>query len=99
MDEDDRHGCLALAYHSLGGRREADRELEALRALDGDSGAYHYAEIYAQWGEPAAALRWLTSAERLRIPDLVWLKEDRQLEPIRNESAFKAIEQRLNFPA
>jgi adenylate cyclase len=98
LDDTDRHVCLALAYHSLGKRKEADRELEAVRALDGDSGAYYCAEIYAQWGEPAAALRWLATAERLRIPNLVWLKADPRFEPIRNEPAFKALERRLNFP-
>ena len=99
FEEDDRHGCLALAYQALGRHEEAERELEALRALDGDYGALWYAAIYAQWGEPAAALQWLATAERLRDPNLVWLRREWKLDPIRSEPDFKALERRLNFPS
>jgi TolB-like protein len=98
FDIDDRHYCLALVYHALGRRKEAERELETLRALDGDSGAAYYADVYAQWGEPAAALQWLATAERLRDPYLIFLKADWRLDPIRNQPEFKALERRLNIP-
>jgi hypothetical protein len=60
--------------------------------------AYDYAEIYAQWGEKPAALQWLTKAERLRDAELGNLRVDRDLDPIRNEPEFKALEARLNLP-
>jgi serine/threonine-protein kinase len=98
MDEDDRHACLALAYHALGKRTEALSELERYRKLDGDSAAYEYAEIAAQWDESATAMHWLETAERLRDSGLTLLRVDWMLDPIRNESEFKALERRLNMP-
>jgi TolB-like protein/cytochrome c-type biogenesis protein CcmH/NrfG len=98
MDEDDRHQCLALAYHFLGRQSDAERELNRYQALNGDSAAYAYAGVYSQWGNTAAALQWLTKAERLRDPWLWLLKIDWQLDPLRNEAQFKAIVDRMNFP-
>lgn len=93
-----RHGCLALVYHALGRKADAERQLEQLRTLAGDAAAYSYAEIYAQWGRKGTALQWLSTAERLRDPALQLLKVDWQLDPIRNEPRYKAIETRMNFP-
>jgi serine/threonine protein kinase/TolB-like protein/Tfp pilus assembly protein PilF len=98
LDEDDRHACLALAYRALGKKPQALSELEKYKKLDGDSAAYEYAEIAAQWGESATALRWLATAERLRDSGLTLLRVDWMLDPIRNEPEFKALEQRLNMP-
>jgi adenylate cyclase len=99
LDTDDRHYCLALTYDALGKRAEGEQELDALRALDGDFAAVYYADIYAQLAEPAAALRWLATAERERNPYVLLIKADVRLDPIRSEPAFKALERRLNFPA
>jgi tetratricopeptide (TPR) repeat protein len=98
LDEDTRHQCLALVYHSLGRQSEAERELKAFQAIDGDTEAVSYARVYAQWGNNAMALQWLTKADRLLDPRLVYIKVDPELDPIRNEPQFKAIEARLNFP-
>jgi TolB-like protein/Flp pilus assembly protein TadD len=97
LNEDDRHQCLALAYHASGRQADAEREFAEYRAL-GDSMAYQYAGIYAQWGDNVEALQWLSKAERLRDPGLVDMKVDWQLDPIRNEPQFKAIEARMRFP-
>jgi hypothetical protein len=48
--------------------------------------------------DAAAALQWLTKAERLRDPSFQNLRVDWALDPIRNEPQFKAIEARMNFP-
>jgi TolB-like protein/tetratricopeptide (TPR) repeat protein len=93
-----RHFCLALALHALGNTKAAEVELEKLKVLDGDSGAYEYAEVYAQWGDKKSALQWLSRAEQLRDLGLAWLKADWELDPVRNEPAFKALEKRMNFP-
>jgi tetratricopeptide (TPR) repeat protein len=98
LNEDDRHYCLALAYHALERQADAEREFEHLRALDGDSWAHSYAGIYARWGNGAAALQWLRTAEQLHDPGLSWMKVDWELDPIRNDAQFKAIEARLKFP-
>ena len=98
MEEDDRHACMAVVYHSLGRQDDAKRELEKLIALDGDSVAAEIAGIYAQLGNKAAALQWLTKAEQQYDSGLQSLKIDWTLDPIRNEPQFKAIEKRMNFP-
>jgi tetratricopeptide (TPR) repeat protein len=97
-DEGSRHLCLALAYHRLGQTERAERELEKLKALNGDSAAFQYAEVYAQWRNPVAALNWLATSERLRDPALQRLRVDWLLDPVRQEPQFKALERRLNFP-
>jgi serine/threonine-protein kinase len=98
LEAADRHYCLALAYHALARQADAERELEQFKTLGGDAASYRYAEIYAQWGNKASALHWLTEAEELHDPLLVQMRVDPLLDPIRNEPQFKAIEGRLNFP-
>jgi TolB-like protein len=96
-----RHRCLALAYHALGHHVDAERELarfKAIIAADGDSDAYDIAGFYAQWGDKAAALQWLTTAERFRQTELMNMRADWEFDPIRDEPQFKAIEARMNFP-
>jgi TolB-like protein/Tfp pilus assembly protein PilF len=93
-----RHYCLSLAYHALGQSTDAERHLKELMALSKDGDVIPYAGIYAQWGNKPEALRWLMTAERLRDPNLILIKVDSELDPIRNEPQFKAIEARLKFP-
>jgi serine/threonine-protein kinase len=98
LDEGDRHFCLALAYHALGKIKPAAAELEKFKALNGDLSAVSYAAVYAQWGDPDAALEWLATGERLRRASLVGIKVDWMFDPIRNQPQFQALERRLNFP-
>lgn len=98
LEQDDRRECLALAYHQIGRQMDAEREFDRLKALDGDAAAYVYSGIYAQWGDKALALQWLSKAERSRDPLSQFLRVDWELDPIRNEPEFKAIEARMKFP-
>lgn len=97
LDEGDRHFCLALAEHALGNNAQAVRELGELKALRGDLGAPNYAAVYAQWGDPTAALRWLATAEHVSRPSLLALKVDWMFDPVRSQPQFQALEQRLNL--
>jgi serine/threonine-protein kinase len=98
FDVGERHFCLAVAYRALGKSKPATIELEKFKTLNGDLGADRYAAVYAQWGDPAAALQWLATAERLRRASLVGIKVDWMFDPIRNHPQFQALERRLNFP-
>jgi eukaryotic-like serine/threonine-protein kinase len=98
LDGGDRHLCLALAYHELGKNKPATAELEEFKALNGDLSAVSYAAVYAQWGDPGAALEWLATGERLRRASLVGIKVDWMFDPIRNQPQFQALQRRLNFP-
>ena len=64
----------------------------------GDSAAYQYATIYAQWGGTQKALEWLDRAMRLRDPGLGYLKCDPLLDSLRREPRFQVIERVLKFP-
>ena len=90
--------CLALAYHKLGRPTDAASALARFKALEDDAGAYGYAQIYAQWGNTREALTWLETALRLRDRNLIGLKTDPLLDPLRKEPRFQAIERELKFP-
>jgi TolB-like protein/DNA-binding winged helix-turn-helix (wHTH) protein/Tfp pilus assembly protein PilF len=90
--------CLALAYHKLGRHADAESALARQKALEGHIGAVDYARAYAQWGDIPKALDWLETAWRLRETNLVFLKSEPLLDPLRQEPRFQAIERELKFP-
>jgi hypothetical protein len=89
---------LAVVYDKLGRHADAEAELAKLKAAQGDSAAYEYATIYAQWGDRAVALEWLDTAMHLRDTGLEFLKTDPLMDPLRQEPRFQAIERELKFP-
>jgi TolB-like protein len=93
----DFQDCLALAYHKLGRQADAETALARLEALEGNARAYGYATIYAQWGNTPKALGWLETALQLQDSELISLKTDPLLDPLRQEPRFKAIERALRF--
>jgi len=95
---EDLQDCLALAYHKLGRQADADTALARYKAREGNTGAYGFAIVYAQWGNVQEALDWLETAVRLRDPGLKQLKTEPLLDPLRNEPRFQAIERALKFP-
>jgi TolB-like protein len=90
--------CMAILYDKLHQRREAEAEVAAMRAELGNSSAYQYAEIYAQWGDIPRALAALDVAYRLPDPGISTLKIDVLIDPLRKEPRFREIERKLNFP-
>ena len=90
--------CLAAAYHKLNRQEDARRTMDTMRAALGNAGAYNYAQIYVQWGQPDEAFRWLSAAYGLHDSGLEILKVDPMLDPVRDTQGFKEIEKRLTFP-
>jgi TolB-like protein/Flp pilus assembly protein TadD len=90
--------CLALTYRKLGRHADAQAAVAKIQAMQGDSAAYQYATIYAQWGDTPKALEWLESAMRLRDSGLWYLKSDPLMDPLRKEPRYQAIERELKFP-
>jgi TolB-like protein/Tfp pilus assembly protein PilF len=90
--------CLALVYEKLGRRTDAEAAARGMAAPVGDTVAYQYVTIFAQWGDASKALEWLDTALRVRDPGLAGLKSDPLLDPLRNEPRFQAIERALKFP-
>jgi len=91
--------CLAVVYDKLGRHVDAEAELAKMKLAGGDTSAYQYATIYAQWGDRAKALEWLEVAWRLRDPGLEELKTDPLMDPLRQEARFQDIERALKFPS
>ena len=90
--------CLVLAYHGLGRQQDAERALQRYEALQKNDPSIDLAGVYAQLGNKAAALRTLERMERLRGSGLQALRVTWELDPVRNEPQYKAIEARMNFP-
>ena len=90
--------CSSVAEYRLGHASEAKLHFAALRKSLGISGAFHYAEVYAQWSQSAEALKWLDVAYRTHGAALAMMKTDSLLEPIRTTPQFAAIERRLRYP-
>jgi len=90
--------CLAAVYERLGRHTDAVAILAKKQKEQGDAPAVAYAGIYAQWGEISKALQWLETAARRGDDDLLRLKVDPLLDPLRNEPRFQAIERALKFP-
>jgi tetratricopeptide (TPR) repeat protein len=88
-----------VVYDKLGRHADAEAALAKLKAALGDTAAYQYATIYAQWGNRAQALESLETALRLRDPGLVYLKTDPLMDPLRKEPRFQAVMRELKFPS
>jgi TolB-like protein len=97
-DNLETQSCLAILYQRLGRKTDAESLLSNARKQYGDSGAYTYARIYSQWGQIDKALEWLDAAMRLSDSNLVALKTDPLMDPLRKEPRFQAIERELKFP-
>ena len=91
--------CLSVIYDKLGRHADAEAVLSKLKAALGDTAAYQYATIYAQWGNRAKALEWLETAVRLPDSGLELLKTDPLLDSLRQEPRFHTIERELKFPS
>jgi serine/threonine-protein kinase len=90
--------CLALTYEKLGRHADAQAAVAKIQAMQGDTSAYQYSTIYAQWGDTPKALEWLESSMRLRDPGLSLLRTDPLMDPLRKEPRYQAIERDLKFP-
>jgi hypothetical protein len=73
--------CLAVVYHTLGRLPEAEGERKKYEDVMGESGAYQFATIYAQWGNRPKALSWLETALRLRNSGVEVSAVSRNLQP------------------
>ena len=69
-----------------------------MQAALGDTAAYQYATIFAQWGNRTKALESLETALQLRDPGLEELKTDPLMDPLRKEPRFQAVVRQLKFP-
>ena len=89
---------LALAYHALGRKKEADKELINFITIYQNDWAYLIAEIYAFRGEKDSAFEWLEKAYKRKDPWLTWLNGDPLLKNLEGDTRHKAFLKKMKLP-
>ena len=83
--------ATAILQQKLGNPKAAQTVLDTMFESYGDSAAYQYMQIYAQWGDTANALKWLETAVDIRDPGLITVSQDRLVAPLRKVPEFQQI--------
>ena len=89
---------LALAYHALGRRQEADEALRTLLEKDGEGAALQIAEVHAFRGEKDEAFAWLERAYAQRDPGLTEMKGDPLLRSLEDDPRYAAFMKKMRLP-
>jgi len=89
---------LGRAYAFSGNKIEADKILDQLKELSKERyvSAYSFALVYVGFGNKEEALRWLEKSYQDRAGnDLVYVKVEPQLDPLRGDPRFDALVQKV----
>lgn len=92
--------ALAHAYALSGDHAEAIKLLAQLQARSKKQyvSPYYVAVVYLGLGKNDVAMDWLEKAYTDRSNGLVFLKVEPELDPLRTNPRFAALQARLNFP-
>jgi len=101
-DHNDSEFATAMerGFH-LGGWKVALTKGAEIRKAQRESGyysAYRMAELYADLGEKEQAFRWLDTADQERDVELMRLKTDFLLDPLRSDPRFAELVQKMGLP-
>ncbi|HVM22341.1 MAG TPA: TIR domain-containing protein [Sphingomicrobium sp.] len=89
----------ALLAVKTGNRDLALAKLAELRQRDGDFSNFQYGLIYAQLGEKERAFAALDRAWDIRDSGLLDVKVNAYLDPLRSDPRYKALVEKVGFPA
>jgi serine/threonine protein kinase/Tfp pilus assembly protein PilF len=91
---------LGYAYAMSGNNKEALRVLAELKDISQRRyvSAYSVATIYAGLGEKEQAFQWLQKANDERNTEIVFLKVDPRLDPLRDDPRFQDLVKRVGIP-
>jgi TolB-like protein/Flp pilus assembly protein TadD len=89
---------LALAYHALGRRREADAAFREFVLKDQATAAFQIAELHAVRGERDAAFEWLERARAQRDSGIPFMKGDPLLKSLETDPRYAAFLRALKLP-
>ena len=89
---------VALAYHALGRKKEADEALKNFTDKFKNEWNYLLAELYAYRGEKDNAFMWLENAYNKKDGWLVFLKGDPLLKNLKSDSRYNAFMKKMNLP-
>src|SRR5258708_3906623 len=92
--------ALAHAYALSGDHSEARKLLAQLDSLSKKQyvSPFYVAIVYLGLGKNEVAMNWLQKAYEDRSNGLVFLKVEPELDPLRTNPRFTALQSRLNFP-
>jgi TolB-like protein/Flp pilus assembly protein TadD len=93
-----RRQGLALAYHALGRKQQADAALGELLEKDKESRAFQIAEVYSFRGEVDEAFAWLERAYTQRDGALSQMKGDPLLGNLEADSRYTAFLKKMRLP-
>jgi TolB-like protein/class 3 adenylate cyclase/Tfp pilus assembly protein PilF len=89
---------LALVYHALGRKKDADEKLKEFTEAYSNEWSYLVAQLHSFRGEKEKALEWLETAYNKRDSWLFWIKGDPLLKNIQDDPRYKAILKKMNLP-
>src|ERR1700716_483827 len=92
--------ALAHAYARAGNKLEAEKLLKQLErnAKTKYVSPYYFAVVYLGLGDDAQAMNWLEKAFADRSNGLVFMRVEPELDHLRSNPRFLALQQRLRFP-
>jgi adenylate cyclase len=86
---------LAYAYAVAGNKVESDRIVNEVTAQSEPFSPYDMATICAAWHDTNGAFPWLEKAIELRSVDIIWIRVDPRLDPVRSDPRFTQVLARL----
>jgi len=89
---------IAMAEHTLGHATESQQALDELIAKHTHGYSYEIAQVYAWRGEKDNAFEWLERSYQHREGDLVYVKDDELLAPLRGDPRYKALLRKMHLP-
>jgi adenylate cyclase len=88
---------LAITRYELGDRTAAEAARQELWEAYGKAASYQQAQIFASWGQPDEAIKWLDTAYTVRDPGMQVVKGDPQLASLKNEPGYQAIVRKMGL--
>ena len=88
---------MALVYHAMGKKNEADDVLKDFTERFQNDWSYLLAELYAYRGEMDKAFMWLENAYNKKDGWLVFLKGDPLLKSLHNDDRYKTFFKKMNL--
>lgn len=89
---------IAIAYHALGRRKEADEALTNYIGNYQNERAYLIARIYAFRGQKDKSFEWIEKAYIRKENGLAYMKGDPLLKNLEDDPRYSAFLKRMNFP-
>jgi eukaryotic-like serine/threonine-protein kinase len=88
----------ALAYHTLGRKKEGDAALAELTVKHEAAASFQIACVYAFRGDADRAFEWLERSYTQRDTGLIWLKTDPHLQGLERDARWVPFLKKMRLP-